>query len=69
MNTKHRCKLNPNPNPANYPLCPLAYELCHSPCDLMQAIKPGEFFEISIETPEGRYENGDLIKPTKYAST
>lgn len=52
----HRCKFDLDDK--NLPLCPLAYQLCHSPCDLLIAEAKGCAHPITILSPEGWYIEG-----------
>lgn len=54
----HRCKFDTQ---SDLPLCPLAYQLCHSPCDLNRATNDtGSSLAITIEAPDGLYREGEI---------
>jgi hypothetical protein len=55
----HRCKFDSAHQ--DKPLCPLAYRLCHSPCDLAVAQARGDIFPFRINTPEGFYMDGQFF--------
>jgi hypothetical protein len=55
----HRCKFDTAHH--DKPLCPLAYKLCHSPCDLLVAQARGNVLPYRINSPEGFYADGNFF--------
>jgi hypothetical protein len=50
----HRCKFDTE---SKLPLCPIAYRLCHSPCDLLSATGQ-HALAATVDAPDGVYQNG-----------
>ncbi len=58
----HRCKFDHRAKNAHLPVCPLNYELCHSPCDLLVTDVHGQIQAI-VDTPDRYfYVNGELVR-------